>query len=232
MTKRQKARTAMTALASIACATQASGATAPWTLDANLGVVSDYRWRGMSLSGRKAVVQGGIDIGHESGAFVGVWGSSLPATAGRAEIDIAAGWSFEHGATSGSIGTTAYLYPALGDADYVEINASARQRFGSVEIGIAAAYAPRQKNLARRDLYVTSDATISIGAGVRATAQVGINRGPTTLTHTKLDWSLRVIKSWKGHEISIAYVGTDEKWRGDGGAPYRPGVTIGILENF
>lgn len=46
-------------------------------LTANITVVSDYRFRGLSQSNFKPAVQGGFDYAHESGFYVGNWNSSI-----------------------------------------------------------------------------------------------------------------------------------------------------------
>jgi uncharacterized protein (TIGR02001 family) len=48
----------------------------PFTLSFNLGVYSDYVFRGVSLSDGPAL-QGGIDLGHSSGFYVGTWWSNI-----------------------------------------------------------------------------------------------------------------------------------------------------------
>jgi uncharacterized protein (TIGR02001 family) len=44
---------------------------------ANVSVVSDYRYRGISQSGLKPAIQGGFDYAHESGFYIGNWNSSI-----------------------------------------------------------------------------------------------------------------------------------------------------------
>ncbi|MET0180564.1 MAG: TorF family putative porin, partial [Novosphingobium sp.] len=41
--------------------------------------VSDYRFRGYSLSGGDPALQGTINVNHSSGFYVGAWASSLDA---------------------------------------------------------------------------------------------------------------------------------------------------------
>jgi uncharacterized protein (TIGR02001 family) len=44
---------------------------------ANVSVVSDYRYRGISQSNFKPAIQGGFDYAHESGFYIGNWNSSI-----------------------------------------------------------------------------------------------------------------------------------------------------------
>jgi uncharacterized protein (TIGR02001 family) len=46
-------------------------------ITANVTVVNDYRYRGISQSNFKPAVQGGFDYAHESGLYIGNWNSSI-----------------------------------------------------------------------------------------------------------------------------------------------------------
>lgn len=47
------------------------------TLTSNVGLFSDYIFRGISQTGAKAAIQGGFDYAHSSGFYAGIWGSSI-----------------------------------------------------------------------------------------------------------------------------------------------------------
>jgi len=63
-------------------------------LRANIDFVSDYVFRGVSLSGRRPAIQGGFDYEHARGPFAGVWGSSGSSTT-PLEIDFYGGYAPE-----------------------------------------------------------------------------------------------------------------------------------------
>ncbi|HLP98100.1 MAG TPA: TorF family putative porin [Sideroxyarcus sp.] len=67
-------------------------AMAEFTPSSNVSLVSDYLYRGISQSGGGAAIQGGFDLAHSSGAYIGMWGSSIS-------------WLGDAGGTSGSTGT-------------------------------------------------------------------------------------------------------------------------------
>ena len=56
-----------------AFAQDASAPTSDFTVSGNVAVVSDYRFRGVSLSGGDPAVQGGVTLSHSSGFYVGTW---------------------------------------------------------------------------------------------------------------------------------------------------------------
>ncbi|MBT8631225.1 hypothetical protein AOC23_03975 [Polynucleobacter paneuropaeus] len=70
-------------LTGLACASasaeDAAAADAPEVspITANVTVVNDYRYRGISQSNFKPAIQGGFDYAHESGFYVGNWNSSI-----------------------------------------------------------------------------------------------------------------------------------------------------------
>ena len=63
------------ALAQSAPAPAPAPATSPIT--ANVTVVNDYRYRGISQSNFQPAIQGGFDYAHESGFYIGNWNSSI-----------------------------------------------------------------------------------------------------------------------------------------------------------
>jgi uncharacterized protein (TIGR02001 family) len=56
---------------------QATPAPEASPVTANVTVVSDYRFRGISQSNFKPAIQGGFDYAHESGFYIGNWNSSI-----------------------------------------------------------------------------------------------------------------------------------------------------------
>jgi uncharacterized protein (TIGR02001 family) len=73
MSKKTLTLAALT-LVSGAVFAQAAPAT---TLTYNAGVVTDYRYRGITQSRNEAAVQGGVDYAHKSGFYVGAWASTI-----------------------------------------------------------------------------------------------------------------------------------------------------------
>jgi uncharacterized protein (TIGR02001 family) len=67
----------------------------PYNISANIGVVSNYLFRGVTQTQDGAAVQGGLDFTHSSGFYIGTWasnvdfndeGASQPATVKRDEF--------------------------------------------------------------------------------------------------------------------------------------------------
>lgn len=52
----------------------------PHTFTANVSIVSDYRFRGISQTMRRPAIQGGFDYSNTSGIYLGTWGSNVDGT--------------------------------------------------------------------------------------------------------------------------------------------------------
>jgi uncharacterized protein (TIGR02001 family) len=63
----------------------AAEAKSPHTLTANVGLFSQYIFRGLTQTNRKPALQGGFDYSHASGFYAGVWGSNVSWVADTAE---------------------------------------------------------------------------------------------------------------------------------------------------
>ena len=82
----------------------------PITITGSVGLVSDYRFRGVSQSDEGVAVQGGFTVNHESGFYVGTWGSNLAGwgTFGgpNLEVDLFAGYATTVGSAGIDVGVT------------------------------------------------------------------------------------------------------------------------------
>lgn len=82
----------------------------------NLGLTTDYRFRGVSQSQNAPAVQGGVDYTHSSGFYVGNWNSSVSSqmyTQGSGiESDLYAGWKKDiYKGLTLDVGSYNYFYP-------------------------------------------------------------------------------------------------------------------------
>ena len=106
----------------------ASGA-AQAELGANLGVSSNYYFRGVSQTDDAAAISGSVDYGNESGFYLGTWMSNVD-FGGKEdmEVDLYAGFAGDLGSGLGyDIGALYYWYPGAGgddqggELDYTEV---------------------------------------------------------------------------------------------------------------
>lgn len=81
---------------------------------ANLGLASNYVWRGKTQSNDKIAASGGLDYSADSGFYIGTWASML--SGGSYELDLYGGFSTEVNGVTYDIGIISYQYP--NDNDY------------------------------------------------------------------------------------------------------------------
>jgi uncharacterized protein (TIGR02001 family) len=108
-------------LAAVALSLAALSAQAEVT--GNAAVVSDYNWRGISQSAGDPALQAGIDYAHDSGFYVGAWGSNVDfgdCCDENVEVDLYAGFSGGETVTW-DVGLIYYFYPGADDLDFPEI---------------------------------------------------------------------------------------------------------------
>src|SRR3546814_16686355 len=87
----------------------------------------------MSLSDKGPAIQGGVDIGHDSGCFVVGWASSIADTGGsNVEVDIYGGYGGTVGGVDYSVTALAYIYPGGSGVDYFETKGSLGTAVGAV----------------------------------------------------------------------------------------------------
>ncbi len=93
-------------------------------LTANVGVTSNYVFRGETQTDDGAAIQGGIDFSHDIGVYLGAWASNVEKPNGDDgfEIDLYAGFKFNIGNQMAiDVGYIAYEYTdsAFRDAEEV-----------------------------------------------------------------------------------------------------------------
>ena len=216
-----------------------------YTLSFNAGVVTDYRYRGISQSRLKPAVQGGLDYAHKSGFYLGAWGSTikwiedLGATDGKVELDLYGGYKGE--LTKGlayDVGVLRYEYVN----NTLNPNANTTEVYGALTAGVfTAKYSHSLTNLfgninSKGSKYLDLSANFDLGDGWTLTPHVGrqlVNNSPT---YHYTDYSLTVAKDLgKGLTASLMAVDTNAQvtpytW----GPKYvgKSGVVAGIKYSF
>ncbi|EJL22418.1 TorF family putative porin [Novosphingobium sp. AP12] len=135
------------------------------TVTGSVGLVTDYRFRGVSQTDKEMAIQGGITATHASGIYVGTWASNLSGwgTFGGSnmELDLVGGFATE--VSSGvtlDVGLTWYMYPGgASDTDFAEPYVKLSTTMGPAKALIGVAYAPKQQALGRWYLDADSYAT-------------------------------------------------------------------------
>lgn len=200
----------MPAFAQDEAAEEAAG---PLTLTGGVAVVSDYRFRGVSLSDKDFAVQPYLTIKHESGIYAGVWASNLAENAGDdLEVDLYAGFAGGDAVTY-DIGATYYLYPGVSSFNYVEFTGKLGTTMGPATLGAQLSYVPSQDNTGNQDnIYVATNASVAVpNTPVSIVGSIGLEDGAFSAGSNKLDWSLGVTAAVSGFTLGASYVDTNRR---------------------
>ena len=188
---------------------EAEEAEGPITISGSVTAISDYRFRGVSLSDKDFAIQPTITITHESGLYVGAWASNIASNAGDdVEVDIYAGFAGGDTVTY-DIGATYYAYPGVSALNYVEFIGKTGTTVGPVTLGGMIAYAPSQDSTGNTDnIYVGGTAAFAIpNTPLTFNSSVGLEDG--AFGDNKIDWSLGVSASVAGFTLGASYVDTN-----------------------
>lgn len=105
----------------LAAQAQAPAPEPDFTISGNLTIGSDYRFRGFTQTDYQPTIQGGIDLAHKSGFYVGNWNSNVSSNlfnGAPIEMDFYGGWKTTFDDKWGlDVGVIYYYYPGSGEYD-------------------------------------------------------------------------------------------------------------------
>ena len=107
-------------------------------LSANVGVVSNYLWRGMEQTDGGPALQAGLDYSNESGFYAGTWASNVDdfGVDATLEVDLYGGYAGSASGWDYDIGYILFMYPGTdSDVDFGEIYGSVSK--GDLTLGLA-----------------------------------------------------------------------------------------------
>ena len=210
--------------ASLLASTGALAQAAPESsLSFNAGVVTDYRYRGISQSRLKPAVQAGVDYADKSGFYVGAWGSTIKwikdsgAADGSVELDLYGGYKGSAGGINYDVGVLRYQYLSndLGKVSGFT-NANTTEVYGAVTLGLFTAKYSRALTdtfgnvNSEGSTYLDLSAAIDLGNGFTLTPHVGRQVIKNSSAFSYTDYSLTLAKDLgKGLSASLMAVGTN-----------------------
>jgi uncharacterized protein (TIGR02001 family) len=222
------------------------------TLTGNVGVVSDYMFRGIDQSAQGAAVQGGVDSGFKFGLYTGLLVPNAAAANGN-EADVYVGYGLTLAGISLDGGVIYYAYTEDTEAvntgtrtnlDYAEayiggsLGPVSLKVFYAPEFGADTGGAVTGDNDKNEMMYATISATLALTQTVSVTPQIGMTTGDgakDAFGDEYADYSITATKKLKDDmSVSLAVIGTDLE------TTVAPGVTnsdnpkfvIGFKRNF
>lgn len=208
-----------------------------YTLSYNAGVVTDYRYRGLSQTSKKLALQGGVDFVHKNGFYAGTWASTVKWTKDDAlvfglnpgktnsgnnnlEVDIYGGYKGEINKDfSFDVGALQYWYPGNKYENIIAAaNANTLELYGAVTYGpVTAKYSRSASNLfgfvnSSGSGYLDLSASFEIGKGLTLVPHIGRQTIRNSSASNYTDYSITLNKDFgNGFSASAAAVSTDTK---------------------
>ncbi|MGB0127715.1 MAG: TorF family putative porin [Rhodocyclaceae bacterium] len=228
------------ALLSVFAAPAFPDETAPRSLTANAGLVSDYILRGISQSQHKPALQGGVDYAHASGLYVGLWGSTVEWVdrsdyvyhdGNHVELDLYGGFRGAAGDFTYDLGLVRYYYP--GDlnrapagkiqnpvtANTTEAYVGGGWKFVSLKYSRAISRSfvgwggSSSDTRSRGSDYLDLSVTYPIAETVNLLAHVGHQRVRNNSYANYTDWKLGVTKDFGFAILGLAYTDTNARYK-------------------
>ena len=170
-------------------------------------LATDWINRGRTLNDG-ATVQGSLDVAHESGLYVGIWGGSMPAGVGS-EIDYYVGYGAAiNDDVSFDLNLATYTYDKTGWDDDIELSASisafnatfgAKYRFEATEqTYLHVGY----------DLALPADFGLSLNVGHTLFKAVDLDTGGSMDDYNFTDWGVTLSRTVVGVDAALSYTST------------------------
>jgi uncharacterized protein (TIGR02001 family) len=189
-------------------------------ISGNVALTTDYRFRGISQTDRDPAIQGGFDWAHDSGFYLGTWGSNVD-LASDLELDYYTGFANNiNDNIAYDVGFVYYDYPGDGaNQEYWEIYAGLSGDVGPVGLSGKVYYS--------NDFFAESGTAFyyDLGASYGLPYDIGLSGhfGYQTIDDGSIkdagffssdedsykDWSIGVSRSFMGVDLDLSYIDTN-----------------------
>jgi uncharacterized protein (TIGR02001 family) len=186
---------------------------------ANIGLASNYMWRGVSQTRNGVAVQGGLDLTHSSGFYMGTWLSNVDfklAPKAHTEQDIYAGYGFSVGDFAFDFKHTKYLYDNASALNFNETHAQVSYAAGDLGTFAVGVDYSKDTPIVHTDssIHYYGTYTYALPAGVGLTATLGQydfkDSGWVGGTDSKYSYyNIGVAKEFYGINVGLAYTDTN-----------------------
>ena len=202
-----------------------------FSITGNLGVFSDYRFRGISQTNKNPAIQGGIDFSMKNGLYLGNWNSNVDSAqynGANIEMDFYGGWKTTVGEFGLDLGVLYYYYPGSG--------ANGTNKIDNTELYIGGTWGPlaAKYSYAVTDFfgvpdtsgayYIALSGSHDLGDGFALNASVGYQGGLKNgacvteidgqVSCSITDYKLGATYTIDGWVLGLAYVSTNRDLAG------------------
>jgi uncharacterized protein (TIGR02001 family) len=223
----------------------AHAATTDWDaeISANAGFVTEYSFRGIAQSDEHPAIQGGFDIAHDSGVYVGIWGSNVDFNDGdeaSVEVDLYAGYSGSISNVNYDLGVIYYAYPGADSSlnyDFWEGSLALGYDFGVLAVSTSINYSPEYFGESGDAQYYSLNTDVPLAYDFTLTGHVGhqvIDDGAAfgIGDDSYTDWSFGLAYTWEGFDLSLQYIDTNLDEPGECADGCSERVIFGISRSF
>ena len=197
----------LSALPFAASAQEAEEASSPLTW--SVAAVSDYVWRGVSQTDEDPTLQAGLTYAHESGFYVGTWGSGVDFGPGdpSVEIDGFVGYNVDFSdAVNFDVMINRYMYPDAGGLNFNEL--ITKTTFIDT-YSLTIAYSDDFGGTDEDAWYFNAGGSWELPNDFGLNAGVGFNKTSDALGDDYVDYTVGVSRSWGLFTAALGYYGTD-----------------------
>lgn len=197
-------------------------------LTANVGVTSDYIFRGISQTAHEPAIQGGVDYTNPNGPYVGLWGSNVSwvKNAGiennsSLEGDLYGGYRGKLGGFGYDVGAITYYYPGdritgMSSPNTTELYLGANWKFLSAKYSHVVSpnfigWQGTNGENTRGSNYIEANANYDLGGGWGLLGHVGHQRVENYTVASYSDYKLGISKDVGFGTVSLAYSDTNAK---------------------
>lgn len=202
----------------------------PHTVAYNIGLTSDYIFRGISQSQHGPAVSGGVDYSHASGLYAGTWVSQQKwvntggtKTQSDWEMDFYAGYKGSSDTVSYDLGLIRYYYPGNTVAGAVSPDTTEAYLglgYGPVTLKYSQAisdyfiaWGTLGTTKTKGSNYLELNATHDLGNGWGLLGHIGAQKVKNVPTADYTDWKVGITKDVGVGVVTLAYSDTDAQGR-------------------
>ena len=213
----------------------------------NLGLTSDYRFRGVSQTQNAPAVQGGIDYNHVSGLYIGNWNSSVSSqlytNGAGVESDVYAGFRKQvFGNFVVVVGSYNYFYPRAGTNGSFDTN-EVFAGIGYKEL-VSVKYSHALSDYfgtanSKNSFYVQADAAIPLARNLQLVAHIGHTNVANSSSLDYTDYNVGLGYDLKGWNLAAKYYINDNKTSTfmtantiNGQKLYNDAVVVSVAKSF
>lgn len=194
----------------------AAGAVANAEVTGTVTAVSDYDFRGVSLSAKDPALQASIDWASESGFYAGAWASNIDYgndVDGNIELDLYGGFAGETEAGLGwDVGLVYYTYPDSSESNtkaeikaYPELYAGLTYSFFEVKQWYTNDYSGTDEDA----FYTEGNANFELPANFTLGLHAGYNYGDAFEDFEYVDYAVSVGYTLGHFDLGLKYVDND-----------------------